>query len=191
MEETRSALRDKVERLEQQLEDTVETVRDTFDLRQQIKRHPWTMVCGAAAVGFLGARLLEGIRAVPPSVPFSPAPLTSAPPFGSRRAPAQTHWWDTLTNQYRDELGKVKGLVLSTLGGLIGEAFTEVAPPALKPKIKEVVDSVTVKLGGEPLTEPLFSRQAGKSNGAHREETSSSSGSDRRNWSDGANRFDM
>lgn len=193
MEQTRSSLRDKVEKLEQTLEETVETVKDTFDLKQQFRRHPWTMVCGAAAVGFLGARLLEGIRAAPPSVPFNPAPQSSvAAAFRPARAPATRHWWDTLLDEYRSELDKVKGLAFSALGGFVGEALTEAAPPALKDRIKEVVDSVTVKLGGQPLKEPLFSaHHAGRTNGAHREEMSSSPGSERRDWGEGSSRFDM
>jgi len=195
MEETRSALQDKVERLERQLEEKIDTVRDTFDVRRQVERHPWTMFCGAAAVGFLGARLVEGIRVVPPSIPANAAPLpASAIPWTRPARPPG--WLDALADKYHDEWSKVKDVALSTLGGLIGEAITEAAPPALKKRIKEVVDDMTVKLGGHPLNEPLFSsapkpaEASGKDNGMHREEMSSPLGGKRRDWGDGADRFD-
>ena len=141
MEGTRAALQDKLETLEQQVKETVDsateavttvkesvretvdTVKETFDLRRQVERHPWTMLCGAAAVGFLGGRLLEGIGAVSPSAPGNPAPPNSdrfaAPVFLGETAPrrARAHsWWDALTEEYSDELNKVKGLALATLG---------------------------------------------------------------------------
>ena len=86
MDETRSALTDKLGRLEQQVVDTVqgavgqvenvknavestvqnvkdtvretvESVQDTLDLRKQVDRHPWTMMAGACAVGYIGGML--------------------------------------------------------------------------------------------------------------------------------------
>lgn len=193
MEETRSSLQNKVEQLERQIEDTVTTVRDTFDLKSQVKRHPWTMFCGAAAVGFLGARLLEGMWAESPKVSRSAAPLPDASLPWIRKT--SRHWWDSIADQYRDEIQKVKGLTLATLGSLVGESLTEVAPPALKERIKEVVDSVTAKLGAEPLKEPLSRpsspapRGNGRGNGIQGEEASSSPGSKRREW--GPDRFDI
>jgi ElaB/YqjD/DUF883 family membrane-anchored ribosome-binding protein len=83
MDETRAALADKLEQLEQQVvgtvqdaADTVESVRtavhdsvetvthsvrhtvdavsDSIDIPRQVQRHPWPMMLGAAAVGFAG-----------------------------------------------------------------------------------------------------------------------------------------
>ena len=81
MDETRTAMTDKIETLEQQVVDTVqaasaavsetvqtvkdsvhetvETVKDTFDLPRQVERRPWTMMAGATALGYLGGYLLN------------------------------------------------------------------------------------------------------------------------------------
>src|SRR4051794_2704569 len=80
MEETRTALQDKLESLEQHVsntvqgasdavtdtvdsvksavQDTVDSVKESLSVRYQVERHPWTMFLGAALVGFVGARLL-------------------------------------------------------------------------------------------------------------------------------------
>jgi len=91
MQETRTALTEKLEALEQKVVDTVQTttstvtgtvqavkdtvektvdtvsgtmqqtvdtVKETFDLRLQVDRHPWMMMLGSIAVGYIGGRLL-------------------------------------------------------------------------------------------------------------------------------------
>jgi ElaB/YqjD/DUF883 family membrane-anchored ribosome-binding protein len=84
IEETRSALTDKLETLEGQVRETVqsakETVEDTlsnvkssvqetvasvkqtFDLRYQVDRHPWAMLGGSFLTGFVLGNYLEGRR---------------------------------------------------------------------------------------------------------------------------------
>jgi len=80
MEQTRSALTDKLEVLEQKVTDTVQgaatavsdtvetvkesmeatvdSVKDTLNLRLQVERHPWLMVGTSAATGFVAGLLL-------------------------------------------------------------------------------------------------------------------------------------
>jgi ElaB/YqjD/DUF883 family membrane-anchored ribosome-binding protein len=80
MDDTRAALSEKLGTLEQRMvdtvhgaadavvqtvdnvkaavHDTVENVKHTFDVRQLVDRHPWAMVGGAIAVGFVASYLL-------------------------------------------------------------------------------------------------------------------------------------
>jgi ElaB/YqjD/DUF883 family membrane-anchored ribosome-binding protein len=247
MEETRTALQDKLETLEQQVKDTVqgateavtetvstvkeavqdtvgtvkdsvhetvESVKETFDLQHQVERHPWPMFCGAAAVGFVGSRLLDRALAVSPAAPvypsppaFEPSPRSYDSRFAasaneemretptSRPVPSRS-WWTILTEQYGDELNKVKSLAISTLGGLVGEMILQSVPPALKEEVKEVVDGVTAKLGGHRLEGSLLNTSSessetnGGSNGSHREEESRPRGGLYREREEGAGRFD-
>jgi len=84
MQETRTALSEKLETLEQQVIDTmqgannavaetvenvkdavhetVENVKDTFNLQLQVKRHPWGMMAGSVALGCLGSYVLSRSR---------------------------------------------------------------------------------------------------------------------------------
>lgn len=85
MEGTRAALSEKLETLEQRMvatvhgaadavaqtvdnvkdavHETVDNVKGTFDLRRQVERHPWAMVGGSIALGFVGGMLLHRHRA--------------------------------------------------------------------------------------------------------------------------------
>lgn len=202
MEETRTALQDKLETLEQQVKntvqdateavsdtvatvkdavqdtvetvkdtvhDTVETVKDTFDMTGHVKAHPWPMFLGATAIGFAAGRwvmrdtsmsktLASASAPAAPAASTAPAVTyhngtggngftpTSQPETSA--APPTKHWWSSVAEQYSDEIAKVKGLALGTIGGMIREMLTSSAPPALAEQIKEVVDSTTVKLGG-------------------------------------------
>jgi ElaB/YqjD/DUF883 family membrane-anchored ribosome-binding protein len=81
IERTRSALTDKVETLKNQVRSTVQTakasveetienvrstvnqtvasVKEAFDVRHHVRRHPWAMLGGSIAAGFLAGCYLE------------------------------------------------------------------------------------------------------------------------------------
>ncbi len=57
-----TAVAETVENVKDAVHDTVETVKDTFNLHLQVKRHPWAMVAGAIALGWLAGYLLRRRR---------------------------------------------------------------------------------------------------------------------------------
>jgi len=195
----KEAVQDTVGSVKDSVHDTVESVKDTFDLRQQVERRPWTVFCGAALVGFFGARLLQRPHAA--SAPLITRPIRAVPAPAayeevsrSPSAPSRS-WLDVLAQEYADELKTVKGLAISTLGGLVGEMVTNSAPPALKEQIKEVVDSLTTKLGGHPLEGSLLTpspetpEHKRGSNGVCHDEEMTSSVSGRQQRDDVVDRF--
>jgi hypothetical protein len=81
-----------------------------------------------------------------------------ASPFAASPPPAASRTlWDAVTDGYGEELAKVKGLAISTVGGVLRELLTASAPPQLAQHLKELVDGVTVKAGGHPLAGALWS----------------------------------
>jgi ElaB/YqjD/DUF883 family membrane-anchored ribosome-binding protein len=178
------AVTDTVDSVKEAVRDTVDSVKDTLDVRQQVERHPWAMFLGAALVGFVGARLLDRVlapRSPAPAPPPVPAPASAvsrnghstaanvAVPFAATRT-----LWDVVSDEYSEELAKVKGLAISTAGGVLREMLTASASPQLAEHIKELVNGVTVKLGGHPLEGALWSasprhlEREGKTKGASR-----------------------
>jgi len=69
---------------------------------------------------------------------------------------ARRSWWHTITDHYGQELEKLKGLAIGTLGGIVREMVTAQTPPALAERVKDVVDSMTTKLGGQPIEGPIL-----------------------------------
>src|SRR5579859_6838521 len=55
---TADAVVQTVDNVKDAVHDTVGSVKDTFDLPLQVDRHPWAIVAGSVALGFLGGYLL-------------------------------------------------------------------------------------------------------------------------------------
>jgi len=205
MEETRTALQDKVEKLEEQVketvasateavetvketvqetvstvketvQETVESVKDTLDVSHQVDRHPWAMVLGATAIGYIGGRILLRMMEAPPSpaamlIPpqraYQPLPESTPRvnepthvPFRQPEPPPGPSLKDTVMEYAGPELKQLKGLALGTLGAVVRQLATESAPPQLKEPIENLVDDFTTKLGGQRIEGNLFDSQA-------------------------------
>jgi ElaB/YqjD/DUF883 family membrane-anchored ribosome-binding protein len=172
VENVKDTLQGTVETVKDTVQDTVETVKDTFDLNKHVQEHPWLMCAGAAALGFAGARLLTRIGGMQESrVPsysaapqmtggtngryaqnyYSPPPQPPAPP-----APPQRSWWSKIAENYSEELDKVRWLAIGTLGSVVREMVASNVGPDLSEKVKEVIDSVTKKAGGQIVEGPIL-----------------------------------
>jgi ElaB/YqjD/DUF883 family membrane-anchored ribosome-binding protein len=159
-----------VDNVKEAVKDTVGAVKESLDLGRQTERHPWVMLLGAAVTGYVAGRLLHQPRPSPQPVPVPQHNGATSVPLGTFQAaapPPTRTVWDTLAEQFKGELGLVKGLAIGTVGGVVREMLTASAPPPLAPQIKEIVDSVTTKLGGHPVEGAILNlpRQSEESNG--------------------------
>jgi ElaB/YqjD/DUF883 family membrane-anchored ribosome-binding protein len=156
-----------VDTVKEAVQDTVGAVKDSLDLGRQVERHPWAMLLGAALTGYVVGRLLDwrvaGASPSPAAGPRAePHPNGSTSvPLGAFQAPPPTSppepsLWDEVSEKYHKELGMLKGLAVSTVAGVVREMLTASAPPPLAPQIKEIVDGITVKLGGHPVEGPIL-----------------------------------
>ncbi len=156
-----------VETVKETVSSTLDTIRDTLDLRGQVEQHPWPMVGGAMALGFVGGWLMGPARKASwqPEPAWQPeeaaAEAPASPNWGSnmRWEPAsqrqpearQPSWWDHLLSAFGSEIDKLKGLALGTLGGVVRDLVAEAVPENLKPTVVEIVNDLTTKLGGKPI----------------------------------------
>jgi len=192
MEETRSSLTEKVEKLEQKLVDTVtetteavtetvsnvketmeesvQTVKDWLDIRGHVEEHPWAMMGGSMAAGFVVGAMLPSTRtatevAAGMASASASAPMPAPAPSGrklhhnggtqpsSRRPQAQsvvapvTSW----LSQFEPELNRLKHLALGAALGTIREMISSGLPQEMAHQVRDVIDDVTKKIGGEPL----------------------------------------
>jgi len=169
--ETAAAVKDTVH-------DTVASVKEAFNIERNVQEHPWGMLAGAAFVGFLGGKLLMRATAVPTPAPMPtmPSPVPSQEfrqrqahhgktngkhhprtgRTGERESQEKPGIFQQFAADYSKEIAKLKGLAVSALGGMARELAVEVAPPALKEGVTNLVDSITTKLGGEPVEGPIL-----------------------------------
>jgi hypothetical protein len=191
MEETRASLADKLETLEQQVmetvqgttnavtdtvenvketvQETIQSVREAFDLRRQVDQHPWLMLCGSVAVGYLAGSLLVGrigsnrSRSAGPTATAEardyrhteePPRRRTAPTVRSRRA--EHGWLSGMGDLFGTEINKLKGLAVGTTMGLVRDLLTRGLPEQVGSQVAGVVDGITTKLGGEPVHGPVL-----------------------------------
>lgn len=165
IDETMASLTEKLGRLEHQVSGTVNavkesvhTVRDTLDVKLQVRRRPWTFVVGAAAVGFLAGlhRNNHPIESPIHNGKRSDGPLArvaeverphAAVNGGTNGAAAETAWWVKLGKSFEPEIAELKGIAIGTLLGLVREMMTKQASKPMERSVEEPVDTS----GSNPL----------------------------------------
>jgi ElaB/YqjD/DUF883 family membrane-anchored ribosome-binding protein len=170
-----------IQNVKDSVQNTVQTVKRTFDLRYQTEQHPWPMVSGSVVAGFLLGSLVGGRRApqgrrhrqrgddgmetaAPP-----PERENYARPNGSSHqaaAPSKPGFLSQLRGQFDDEIDKVKEIAVGAAVGILRDLIKQYLPPSLAPRVEEVMDSATTKLGGQPVRGPVL--ECGDSSGPRR-----------------------
>jgi len=155
-----------VESVKETVESTVESVRETFDITGQVQRHPWAMVGGSVALGFLGGLFLGPTGSRHRAAPFTssgpqPEPEREAsyawsppqhePETYREHAREQPGWFDWLQSTFGPEINKLKGMAIGTLAGVVRDMVTQAVPENVKPMLTDMINDVTTKLGGENI----------------------------------------
>jgi len=173
----KNAVHETVDDVKEAVHDTAEAVKETFDIAHQMQKHPWAIFGGSIALGFLGAKLLErsdpdpsrsGDWHAPPPWYHAPQPgretngelhpgANGATPTSDNGA-ADSGMLSSLTSQFGPELQRLKGMALGAAMGVVRDLLAGSIPDPLKPQVAEVMDSITVKLGGAPVRGPLLSQ---------------------------------
>ncbi len=170
MEGTRAALAGKLETLQERvadtIEQTVESVQETvekvkraLDIPYQTQQHPWLMVGAAFAAG-----AVVGGLTVRPRSPAAPGRVghagrrrygqalggTNGSP--EERSPAAG---PAPRGLFAEEWDKIKSMAVGA-GMALAREWLKQAAPRFSDRIEQVMDSVTQKLGGEPVQGPPF-----------------------------------
>jgi len=163
VKDTVAAVTDKVqetmESVTDKFQETVQAVTETFDLSIQMRRHPWLVLGGAVAVGCLvgssfGAEDAEdaseakarGSSPPPPPPPWSPRAEKNEQRQGSSEGSGMWH----------EAMSHVKDIGVSFLMGLIRDLAQRGLPDGVGERIAKEVDSLTTKLGTEPIPGPVL-----------------------------------
>lgn len=158
IDEAMASLTEKLGKLEHQVSDkvnaikeSVHTVRDTLDVKLQVRKRPWTFVTGAAAVGFLAGLHRNNHRIESPihngkhdEKPLAPIAAVEHPhpavTGSTNGAAAQTAWWVKIGKSFEPEIAELKGIAIGIFLGLVREMMTNQAPRPMKRSVEEPVD---------------------------------------------------
>jgi hypothetical protein len=153
----KDAVHDTVATVKDSVQSTVTSVKDSFDIPAQVDRHPWAMMAGSVALGYVGGRFLSPSGSKPAT---ERRPSISAAANGSgmaaekpATASATENRFTGVAELFAPEIATLKGLAIGSLLGLVRDIVAESAPPRLRHQLVEVINKVTEKLGGEIFPE--------------------------------------
>jgi len=143
------------------MRETMSSMRDALDMSRQIHQHPWLMVGGSVLAGYVGGLVLDNLEhGRMPSMPSMPVAAEQLLPRDSEvreRIEAQppsrrtgSSFFRALAESFAPELDKLKRTALGMALGVVREKISDAVPPHMREQVSELVDRVTVKLGGEP-----------------------------------------
>jgi ElaB/YqjD/DUF883 family membrane-anchored ribosome-binding protein len=181
----KSTVEETVSTVKTSLNDTMHAVGEAFSLSHHVEQHPWAMMAGATAVGFVGGYLLlnksddrraeERFRHLaasqgrPPEsfnydsragfVPQEPV-RREATRESTREMRSSAH-----SNAFMDWLKpattQIQGLVVGAALGLVKEMVARNVPQPMTSQVNELFDGLTTSLGGQVMRGPLLD-QSGK-----------------------------
>jgi len=149
----KETVHDTVTSVQEGVKGSVESVKDLFDVPAQVQRRPWLMMGGSVAVGYCLGTLLSqrsssrdehAVASQPAWLSETSNRVQRAAALPPPAAPAEPSIWSA-------EIDKLKGLALGALFGTARELLISSLPEQMGTQLREVVDSVTKKVGGKPL----------------------------------------
>jgi prophage DNA circulation protein len=189
-ENVKEAVEGTVESIKDSVHETAESVKTLFDLKIQMGRHPWLLVGGAVAVGYVGGRLLqdtdpakprptwhdetsEFMHNMDPSHTQDPSNTSAADldEVSTAAIPAKASipakserlaWLRDLAEEFSDEIAELKSLAIGATLGTLREVVVQSASSKLERLLTDVVNKLTKKLGGQILP------SSGSIDGSHR-----------------------
>src|SRR6185369_5602154 len=161
VKETVSTVTDKVQEtmntVTDKFQETVQSVSDTFNLRLQMERHPWIVLGGAVAVGcIVGSSFGSGreaeVAAPKGSAPPPPPPWNGGTPYASKAPQSKTEE----PGMWSEAVAHLKNIGVSYLMGVVRDLARNGLPEAVAGRVAAEVDSLTSKLGTDPIPGPVL-----------------------------------
>jgi len=154
VETVKEAFESTVHTVSDSVHDTVDSVKDSLNVSRHVEEHPWAMLGGAVLLGFFAERFLNRPTAGPTYVGNSLSePNWSTRPQAQQSGPVSSEpgWGSKLVEALTPAMVKLGGLAIGATTGVIGEVIHDSVPEPMRTQVDEILDGVTVALGGTPL----------------------------------------
>ena len=152
---------------------TMKSARRTFSPSGQVQRHPWVIVGGAVAAGYLLSRLLERRRPVDaasssgpaPSLAEPPEPVDDGQPLGfvpseasqPAESPVESHdppQSAGLPSLIGPHLKPLQDMAVGVLMSVFRNAVTKPLAAQWREPLADAIDKITREFGGTPMGRP-------------------------------------
>lgn len=150
----KEAVESTVHTVSDSVHDTVESVKESLNVSRHVEEHPWAMLGGAVLLGFVAERMLNRSAGAPSYTSSGPneANWSSGTPLQEpRRESSGPSWGSTLLEALTPAMVKLGGLAVGATTGVIGELIHDSVPEPMRNQVDEILDGVTVALGGTPI----------------------------------------
>jgi ElaB/YqjD/DUF883 family membrane-anchored ribosome-binding protein len=173
IETVKETVESTVENVKEKVQGTVDTVKQTLDITTYVEKYPWAMLGGAIGFGWALGRIclshepMAGVRngqAESESSKVNGA--AGRPPIASQagsiplpereQKSTDGNLVGELVHKFEPELQEIKSLAIGALGALVRDVVKESVPEPLAPRLEEVINRITTKLGGEAIPEPIL-----------------------------------
>lgn len=200
VENVKRSVESTVQTVKDSVRDTVETVQDTLDVRRQVDRHPWAMMAGAVALGYLGGYVCCQTMESRSSSGSSFSPLSAFSgrrkrhetgnghgnghgsrwktepdhqPEPAREQPSSTaaamDWVSKHSEWLQPAINQLKGLAVGATVGIVRDMVTKSLPDEMKGQVSDVLNDITVSLGGKPIKGHILPERSPASNRPRRD----------------------
>jgi len=144
------------------VEDVTESVKKAFDFSGYVDEHPWLVVGGGVALGYVLGSLLPSPRSSRGSYfngssgyqAAAATPATAgARSYTSSQEASTGGGISSFLQGLQPVVDKLKGLALGTAASVIGEMVVKNLPDNLKSEVTSLIDDTTRRMGGSVLHE--------------------------------------
>jgi ElaB/YqjD/DUF883 family membrane-anchored ribosome-binding protein len=162
--ETAENVKETVKAVTEKVEETVQSVASAFDLRRQAEKRPWLVLGIAATSGCLiGAIMARRSQRHQHAAEASVRVRHSKGGNGASHHPewsaarrAREKERPAKESLFAEEIRTLKGLAISSLLGFVRDLAKRAMPGSMGERIAEEVDSLTTRMGAQPLKSPVL-----------------------------------
>jgi ElaB/YqjD/DUF883 family membrane-anchored ribosome-binding protein len=182
VETVKHAVEDTVNSVKSTVQESMHAVGEAFSIQHHVEKHPWPMMAGAVAVGFVGGYMLfsrsENQRAEdkfrrlassqgrPPEQQYGtyePSSMPAAPrrtSNGSMRDMRSSSSTNAFQEWFRPATQQLQSMAIGAALGVLRDVLTRAVPKPLEGQVSEIVNGLTNSLGGQVIREPLIRQTA-------------------------------
>jgi len=145
--------------IRESVQDTVDSVKGVFDLKAHVCQHPWMMLGGSMAVGFLGGMLFPASEEHAPEAAMAKSSHSNGHGNGhgpktakrhERSAPPEHGWLHSLIEKVEPEIDLIKNMAIGTLVTMAEGWLAPSIPKVIQPQFREMMEDISQKLTSSP-----------------------------------------